>query len=183
VLTRIAPTELEIRAEGDGRTVHGIVVPYDSPTTITEARNTYTETFVRGAFNDQANNPAAVGRIKLLAQHKRDANPLGRAVELRDDPVGLVGAFRVSQTVAGDEALELIRDGALDAFSIGFKPQQDEWNRGQTEVVRRRAQLREVSLVNFPAYSGALIAGVRSAHRHVSPADAARRLALLESLY
>jgi HK97 family phage prohead protease len=180
-LHRAIPTELEVRG-GDGRTVHGIVVPYDRPTDITEARGTYRERFARGAFNGQLADPAAIGRVRLLSQHKRDTNPLGRAVELRDDTVGLVGAFRVSATQAGDEALELVRDGALDAFSIGFRPLGDEWNRDRTEVVRQRAQLHEVSLVTFPAYQDALVAGVRAGIRSVSPEDAARRFALLERL-
>ncbi len=183
-LTRVSPTDLEIRSDGDGRTIYGLAVPYDRPAEINDSYGRYTERFARGAFNAQLADPASVGRIKLLTQHKRDVNPLGRAVELRDDAAGLVGAFRVAATQAGDEALELVREGALDAFSISFRPitAGDEWNARKTEVVRRQAQLREVSLVTFPAYADALVAGVRGAVRSVSPGDAQRRLALLESL-
>jgi HK97 family phage prohead protease len=183
LLTRTNLADLEVRADGDGRTIFGVLVPYDAPTQIAEPGGSYQETFVRGAFNAQLADPAAVGRVKLLSQHRRDMNPLGRAVELRDDAAGLVGAFRVANTQAGDEALELVRDGALDAFSIGFKPIGDEWNSRRTEVVRRSALLRETSLVTFPAYAGAAIAGVRTGIRSVSPEDAARRLSLLESAF
>lgn len=162
MLTRFAPSDLEIRS--DGRTVHGVLVPFDSQTEISEAGGGYVEQFARGAFAELTANPAQVGRVKLLSQHQRQANPLGRAVELVEDSVGLVGAFRLSKTAAADEALELVRDGALDSFSIGFEPAKggSDWNRTRTEVVRRRAHLREASLVNFPAYVGARVVGVRT---------------------
>jgi len=163
VLTRQSIPELQIRADGDGRTIHGLLVPYGTSTEIREAGGSYRESFAFGAFSSLVGNPAQRGRIKLLSQHSRTSNPLGRATELAEDRAGLTGAFRVSQTAAGDEVLELVRDGALDSFSIGFEPITDEWNKRRTEVVRRRARLHEVSLVTFGAYEGAQVAGVRSA--------------------
>jgi hypothetical protein len=69
----------------------------------------------------------------------------------------------VSRTNAGDEALELIRDGVVDAFSVGMKPVQErEPRRGYVE--RTEVKLLEASLVGFPAYEGARIAGIRSAY-------------------
>lgn len=182
MFTRFAPADLSIRS--DGRTVHGVLVPYDSPAQITEPTGSYTERFAFGAFSDLVGNRAQVGRIKLLSQHQRRENPLGRAVELTEDRTGLVGAFRVSKTTAGDEAIELVRDGALDSFSIGFEPVKggDDWNRTRTEVVRRKAKLREVSLVTFPAYAGAQVAGVRSLTDLRDAARARSRAALAFSL-
>jgi len=43
---------LEVRAGGDGRTIHGLVVPFDTPTRIaSRLEGTFTETFRRGAFD------------------------------------------------------------------------------------------------------------------------------------
>ncbi|MEO7402398.1 MAG: HK97 family phage prohead protease [Burkholderiales bacterium] len=71
-----------------------------------------------------------------------------------------MGEFRVSNTRDGDEALELVRDGALDSFSIGFGKGKE---RKTGDLVERLdAELREVSLVSFPAYAGAVVAGIRS---------------------
>jgi phage head maturation protease len=86
-------------------------------------------------------------------------NPLGRATLLREDRAGLYGEFHVSKTAGGDEALELVRDGALDSFSVGFTPIKQVQRNGVT--VRTETGIREASLVTFPAYEDALVGGVR----------------------
>jgi HK97 family phage prohead protease len=157
-LYRATPSDLEIR--GDGRTVVGISVPFNDPALIETPRGNFRETFERGAFS--ATIAAGAAKVKFLAQHQQQSMPLGRAVVLREDANGLYSEFRVSKTVAGDEALELIRDGALDALSIGFQPVKDRWSRDRSSVVRESVRLREVSAVSWPAYSGAQILAVRS---------------------
>jgi HK97 family phage prohead protease len=157
-LNRAHHADLEIR--GDGRTVVGIAVPFDTPTAIRDMEGVYDETFRRGAF---AKTIAERGnRVKFLAQHDRRSMPLGKASLLREDAAGLYAEFRVSKTTAGDEALELIRDGALDALSVGFRPIKSRANADRSAVERLEVGLDEVSAVSFPAYDGALIAGVRA---------------------
>lgn len=168
-LNRAHQADLEIR--GDGRTVVGIAVPFDAPTPIRDASGSYTELFRRGAFAKTIRERG--DRVKFLAQHDRRAMPLGRATLLREDAAGLYAEFRVSQTRDGDDALALIRDGALDALSIGFRPVKDVWNRDRSMVERTEARLDEVSAVSFPAYDGALIAGVRTAATDLSDLIAA----------
>jgi HK97 family phage prohead protease len=90
--------------------------------------------------------------VKLLYQHKADA-PIGRATMLEERDGGLYGEFRISKTEAGDEALELIRDGVLSNLSVGFQPLKDEKREGI--VNRLKAHLAEVSLVTFGAYGDA----------------------------
>lgn len=175
-LQRAHPADLEVR--GDGRTVVGIAVPFDRPAEIRDTSGTYAETFRRGAF---ARTIADRGdRVKFLAQHERRSLPLGRALVLREDTAGLYAEFRVSKTQHGDEALELIRDGALDALSIGFRPLRDRWTADRSAVDRLEVRLDEVSAVAFPAFADALIAGVRSDLPHISHEAAVRRLSLLE---
>ncbi|MGB3359873.1 MAG: HK97 family phage prohead protease [Rhodococcus qingshengii] len=181
-LTRALSSDLEIRSSGDGRTVHGIVVPFDSPSDIRDYDGEYTETFKRGTF---ARSIAEAGyRVKLLAQHNRQTMPLGRAMSLREDAAGLYGEFRVSATQAGDEVLELIRDGALDSFSVGFTPIRETWNRNKTERTHYEAKLNEVSVVNFPAYESAKIAGIRAAQLpQLDSQQLAARLGLRKATY
>lgn len=146
---------LEVRADGDGRTVVGIVVPYNVEQQIN--RN-LTEVFLPGAF---AAVTRAAHRVKLLVGHDQNQLPQGRATLLREDPAGLYGEFRVSKTQRGDELLELVADGAVDQFSIGFQPLQDR-KRADGVVERVRAHLAEVSLVTFGAYGmAAAVAGIR----------------------
>ena len=152
---------LELRAGGgDGRTVGGLVVPYNTPTEIRDKSGAYTETFRPGAF---AKTIAERGtKVKLLASHSQSTLPIGKATSLVDRSDGLHGEFYVSRTQAGDDALELVRDGALDAFSVGFEPVKDEWSRDRVTVDRVEARLWEVSLVAIPAYETALVSSLRS---------------------
>lgn len=169
-LIRDFVADIEIRSDGTGRTVHGILVPYNTPARVSDGGPAYEEMFVPGAFarDIEARNGDYRG-VKFLYQHQHD-EPIGRAVELRDDASGLFGAFRVAKTSKGDEVLELLREGVLDSFSIGFRPIDpapgDPLNINEP-VVRVKAGLRETSVVTFPAYAGALIAGVRA----IEPTD------------
>ena len=159
-LTRAFVTDIEVRAEAEGRTVSGIVVPFNQVARVSDGGPSYDEAFQPGAFKQAINHMGGnFGRVKLLSQHQVRNNPLGRATNLREDAAGLYGEFQVSKTRAGDEALELVRDGAIDSFSVGFtgikavKRDRVTW---RTEV-----GIREASLVTFPAYQGASIHGVR----------------------
>jgi hypothetical protein len=147
--------DLEIRAEGDGRTICGICVPYNVEQRIHAG---LTEVFLPGAFDGVTR---AAHRVKLLMGHDSKGLPLGRATTLREDASGLYGEFRVSKTDIGDQALELVRDGVLTNLSVGFQPLKD--NRRRDGIVERvKAHLAEVSLVTFGAYGEkAAVAAVR----------------------
>lgn len=169
-LIRDFVADIEIRSDGTGRTVHGILVPYSTPARVSDGGPAYEEMFAPGAFaRDIESRNGDYRGVKFLYQHQHD-EPIGRAVELRDDASGLFGAFRVAKTAKGDEVLELLREGVLDSFSIGFRPIDpapgDPLNINEP-VVRVKAGLRETSVVTFPAYAGALIAGVRA----IEPTD------------
>jgi uncharacterized protein len=155
---RSSAADLEIR--GDGRTVVGIAVPFGQPARI-GGPNGYAETFTHGSFT-RTLTERGPERIKLLALHDDAALPLGRLSVAREDRSGLYIEGRVSQTQAGDEVLELVRDGALDAFSIGFVPVRDQWTQDRSAVTRQEVALREISIVAFPAFEGALISAVRN---------------------
>lgn len=157
-LSRAFAADIEVRADSSGRTVHGIIVPFGQVARVSDGGPAYDEMFQHGAFAKTIQERG--DRVKLLSQHNARTNPLGRATALREDTAGLYGEFRVSKTAAGDEALELLRDGALDSFSVGFTPIKHRMD-GRTKV-RTEVGMREASLVTFPAYSGALVGGVRS---------------------
>lgn len=154
-LTRAFAGDLSIRS--DGRTITGIVVPYDTEARVSDGGAPYVERFQRGAF---AKTIAERGdRVKLLMQHDHH-DPIGRAVTLREDKAGLYGEFRVSAVPSGDQALELVRDGVLDSFSVGFAPIKSA--RDGDVTVRTEVAMREASLVTFPAYDAARILALRA---------------------
>ena len=149
--------DLTVRADGTGRTIAGIVVPFDVEARVSDGGRPYTERFRRGSFARTIKHRG--DRVKLLMQHD-SAEPIGKAVELREDATGLYGEFRVSSVPTGDQALELVRDGVLDSFSVGFAPIQHEQDGDVT--VRTEVALREASLVTFPAYEDARVLAVRA---------------------
>jgi len=179
-LRRTMTADLEIRSSE--RTIFGLAVPFDSPTTVDDGRGPYDEVFRRGAFTRTIAERG--DRVKLLVAHDRQQRlPIGRATLLREDRAGLYGEFRVSRTREGDEVLELVRDGALDAFSVGFRgirSKPDQPRHGEV-LERLEVALAEVSVVPFPAYAGAAIAGVRSRTEDHRLAVWRRRLTLLEA--
>jgi HK97 family phage prohead protease len=152
---------LEVRSAakgGDGRTIEGIAVPFLRRQRID---HTLMEQFAPGAFDHQIR---AAHRIAFSRDHMSQGGTLiGRATELRNDALGLWGAFRVSATAAGDETLALVADGALSELSVGFRAQKDHQEPDGT-ITRVRADLVEVSVVLAGAYgSAAEIMAVRSA--------------------
>lgn len=160
LIVRSFDSTMEVRSEGDGRTITGIAVPFNAPTEIREWGSVFTETFVKGSFTRTIAERGS--KVKLLGLHDGKTQfPLGRATLLREDANGLYSEFRVSKTQRGDEALELAMDGGLDSFSIGFEPIRDIKTNGGRDITRAEVKLREVSLVPFPAYDGALVSGVR----------------------
>lgn len=174
-LARAFAADIEIRSDGTGRTVHGIVVPFGRTARVSDGGPSYEEGFERGAF---AKTIAERGdKVKLLAQHDWRTWPLGRATLLREDAGGLYGEFHVSSTRAGDEALELVRDGAIDSFSVGFSPIKHV--KRDRVTWRTEVGLREASLVTFPAYETALVGGVRSLFGEMSDEDRAELIRLV----
>jgi HK97 family phage prohead protease len=158
-LSRAFAGDIEVRSDGTGRTIEGIFVPWERAARVSDGGPSYDEMFQRGALSKTIAERG--DRVKFLAQHMSRQNPLGRAIELREDAAGAFGRFQVSKTQAGDEALELVRDGALDSFSVGFTPVKHEKRGGV--VVRTEVRLNEVSLVTFPAYEDARVLAVREA--------------------
>lgn len=160
--------ELEVRA--DGRTLAGVAVPFHETVALPNGER---ERFLPGSFTRTIHERG--DRIKLLANHDWQSNPIGKVTSLIEDArVGLLIEARVSKTSAGDEALALIRDGAIDSFSVGFfRVRTGTGTDGAVEV--QEAKLYEVSAVAFPAYESARIAAVRS-ERPLGAVDAYRRL-------
>jgi hypothetical protein len=149
---------------GEGRTLEGCCVPYGEAAQVRDNPDgpAYFEVFEPGAFKRQIN---AAARLELRYEH-RDGLPdsVGVCRELHEESSGLYGVFAVHRGAFGDQALELVREGILPGFSIGFTDRYTHWKRTpEGTVVRRSCQLHEISLVRTPAYKGAVITAQRSA--------------------
>lgn len=162
MLYRSFTPDLEVRSDGDGRTIVGIAVPYGR--TINVPSEGIRERFARGAFNHQLR---AANRIAFARDHLPFGGTLiGATKLLRDDAAGLYGEWRVSRTAMGDETLELVRDGALRELSVGFRERRNRTvaDPGGPITERVKADASEVAVVMAGAYGrqGAVMTGVRS---------------------
>ena len=101
-------------------------------------------------------------RVKMLWQHDM-AQPIGVWDEIQEDERGLFVRGRLLKEVdKGREAMALLRAGAIDSMSIGYRtieavPEADGRVRKLTEV-----DLYEISLVTFPMLPDAKVTAVKS---------------------
>jgi HK97 family phage prohead protease len=133
--------------DAEERTIVGLAVPYGQEIDLT---GNLKERFEAGAIQ-------SIEDVKLFYGHEE---PIGKVMEGRDTDEGFEIVARISDTVRGNEVYTLLQDGVLNRFSVGFFPVKDR-KEGQT-IVRELVDLKEVSVVPFPAFEGAKITEVRS---------------------
>ena len=89
----------------------------------------------------------------ILAYHDHSA-PIGRMTEHTVDEKGLLVKARIS-AAAGD-VYNLVKDGVLTAFSIGFRIIDAEYNSALELFVVKELELHEISVVSVPANQNTL---------------------------
>lgn len=146
----------EARVDFQERTISGIAVPFDGEA---DLGGGVKERFVPGAIE-------SIENVKLFYDH---SDPIGLVFEGFDTEAGFYIRSKVSETPKGDEVLTLVRDGVLNKFSVGFFPVETELE-GST-IIRKKVDLREVSVVAIPAFAGANITEVRSEVAQSEPAE------------
>jgi uncharacterized protein len=151
--------EIRVSDDGDGRTVAGIAMPWDEISHGTPHRGG--EVFRRGAFKRSLEHHTRAGRLpRLMYAHNGETRPVGLPLKVEESDPGLYVEYRMVNTPAADAALLEVREGVLDALSVGFTAVQAPHNRqGVREV--REARLNEVSLVAMPAYENARVLALR----------------------
>lgn len=115
-----------------------------------------------GAFT-QTLKQRGLRKIPMLFQHD-PSEPVGVWLELREDLRGLWARGRLIPDVRrGRELLALLRAGAVDGLSIGYRTE-----RGKIEPRTRvrklyQVDLWEISIVTFPLLNGARVSAVKEA--------------------
>lgn len=130
-----------------------------------------------GAFRASLARRAAA-HIRMLFQHD-PAQPIGAWDDIREDARGLFVRGRLVEGVArAREILALMREGAIDGLSIGFRARTAlrDPRTGQRRLIE--IDLWEVSIVTFPMLPGARVNSVKfGATAAWSPARPCRTLA------
>lgn len=152
---RINIFPLELRAkprEGKLPMLEGLAIPYNSRSQLLYGM--FYEQFAPGAFTDcLRGNPD----IAALADHDT-SKVLGRTfaktLTLREDDTGVSFELDPANTSYGKDVVELITRGDITGMSFGFRTETDEWSMFEGKELRtvKKATLREISIVPFPAY-------------------------------
>jgi HK97 family phage prohead protease len=119
-----------------------------------------------GAFNASLARRGVRG-VRMLWQHD-PAEPIGRWLAIAEDSRGLFVRGRLNLAVArAREIHALMKEGAIDGLSIGFRAERARHDR--TSGLRRleRLDLWEISLVTFPMLPGARVEAVKA--RNILP--------------
>lgn len=122
--------------------------------------NSYREVVDPGAFTetiqlhgprqrDGFSGPEIRSQIKYLWMHETN-DPMGIPLILREDSAGLLHQTKVTKNDTNEGRLQLVKDGVVDTFSIGFK--RLDWDYDDEDRAHlQRVRLYEYSSVTFPA--------------------------------
>lgn len=126
-------------------------------------RNSHNEVVQRGAFaNTLADHAARNIKPPMLWSHRSD-EIIGVWDDIREDAEGLAVRGRlITETTRGKEAHALLKAGALNGLSIGFRPKTASRDTKGVRVLSE-IELVEISLVALPSAGRARIKNVRSA--------------------
>jgi uncharacterized protein len=147
-MSEMITREFQVRlSDTEERTIVGLAVPYGQEI---ELSGNLKERFEAGAIQ-------SLEDVKLFYGHE---DPIGKVISGRDTEEGYEVVAKISDTPLGNEVYTLLKDDVLNRFSVGFFPVKDR-KEGQT-IVRELIDLKEISVVPWPAFDGAKITEVRS---------------------
>lgn len=114
-----------------------------------------------GAFADSLRGRGA-RQIRMLWQHD-PAEPIGRWLSVAEDARGLKVRGRLNLAVErAREIHALMRDGAVDGLSIGFRVVRARPDRASGQRRLEKLDLWEISIVTFPMLPGARVGAVKA---------------------
>jgi len=123
---------------------------------------------VQGAFAKSIGKKGARA-VKMLYQHRPD-EPIGVFDEIIEDNRGLKVKGRLAMgTQRGREVYELMKMGALDGLSIGYRvsPKGADYDDRGKKRLLKEVDLMEISAVTFPMNPKARVSAVKGADKSI----------------
>ncbi|MGL4843935.1 MAG: HK97 family phage prohead protease [Aeromonas veronii] len=118
---------------------------------------------IDNAFTNSIRKATETGRMpKMLFNHDSD-KVIGVWLSMEEDEHGLkvVGQLAM-KTQRGREIFELLKIGALDALSIGYRTVKEQYDPATNTNFLIEVDIREVSVVVFPCNDQSLVSSVKS---------------------
>ena len=161
---------LDIQAElkaynGDDEEEKGVFSGYGS---IFGNKDLGNDVMMQGAFSKSIASKGPKG-VKLLYQHDTK-EPIGVFDEIIEDRKGLRVKGRLAMgTQKGREVYELMKMGAIDGLSIGYRvsPKGADYDERGKKRMLKEVDLMEISAVTFPMNTRARVQAVKGEQRTV----------------
>jgi HK97 family phage prohead protease len=157
LLTKNSGVPLELKAVSDNGTIEGYGSTFGNV-------DSYGEIVLPGAFTQSLVDAKRKGTtIKMLWQHDSRI-PIGVWDDLAEDSKGLYckGRILIDVTQQAKEAHGLIKEGALDGLSIGYRTLNSDPHPSKPGVVNLvTLALKEISPVTFAANDRARVESVK----------------------
>ena len=135
-------------ADTERRIIAGKIVPYE------EVGNTSVGKVVFAKDSIEIGDP---GKVKMLMQHMPE-KPIGRMQKFNKAEDGIYASFKISASMQGQDALILAGEQLIDGLSVGVDVNKSIQKKDYLYVTS--ATLKEVSLVESPAFSAAQVTKV-----------------------
>ena len=135
-------------SDSERRIISGKIVPFE------ETGNTSVGKVVFAKGSIEIGDP---GKVKMLMQH-RPEKPIGRMQKFQQAEDGIYASFKISASMQGQDALILASEALVDGLSVGVDVNKSIQKKDYLYVTS--ATLREVSLVESPAFTAAQVTKV-----------------------
>ena len=135
-------------SDSERRVISGKIVPFEEPGNTSVGK----VVFAKGSI--EIGDP---GKVKMLMQH-RPEKPIGRMQKFQQAEDGIYASFKISASMQGQDALILASEQLVDGLSVGVDVNKSIQKKDYLYVTS--ATLREVSLVESPAFSAAQVTKV-----------------------
>ena len=135
-------------ADTERRIIAGKIVPFE------EVGNTSVGKVVFAKGSIEIGDP---GKVKMLMQHSLE-RPIGRMQKFNQAEDGIYASFKISASMQGQDALILAGEQLIDGLSVGVDVNKSVQKKDYLYVTS--ATLREVSLVESPAFTAAQVTKV-----------------------
>ncbi len=135
-------------ADTERRVIAGKIVPFE------EVGNTSVGKVVFAKGSIEIGDP---GKVKMLMQHSPE-RPIGRMQKFNEAEDGIYAQFKISNSMQGQDALILAGEQLIDGLSVGVDVNKSIQKKDYLYVTS--ATLKEVSLVESPAFSAAQVTKV-----------------------
>ena len=155
LLTFSSPIEA---ADTGRRIISGVVVPFGKVGNTSAGPVVFEQGSI--AIHDQT-------KIKLLAQHD-PTNPIGRAQSFTTTDTAIMGTFKISASQKGTDYLIMASEDLIGGLSVGVEVIASKPSKDGTIYVQS-AVLKEVSLVESPAFKDAVVTKVAASEGEADP--------------